>query len=167
MITEQRLKELLRYDPDTGQFVWIVAKGKYKPGKIAGSSWKGQYQRIVLDRRIYLSHSLAFLYMTGRMPRQIDHVDRNGNNNKWSNLREATKEQNAQNKDLTARNSSGYIGVYRCSTTKRWAAQVRGFGKVHWVGRFDTPSEAALARDRFAKTVHGGFAVLNFPEDCP
>ena len=163
MLTEIRLKELLNYDPSTGIFTWITKRGRGRVGNIAGNSWKGKYLRIRIDGKLYWCHSLAFLWMTGILPSTVDHINRDGNDNRWINLREATIEQNAQNKSLTARNSSGYIGVYRCYTTGRWSSQIRSFGKVHWVGRFDTPEEAARARDVLALNLHGSFAVLNFP----
>lgn len=161
MITQERLKELLDYDPETGIFTWKMNRGKCFKGTAAGSSWKGKYQRINIERNLRFSHSLAFLWMIGYIPSIVDHVNRDGNDNRWCNLREVTKDQNAQNKSLTLRNSSGYIGVYKCSTTGRWSSQIRVSGKVHFIGRFDSPLEAAIARDNIAKRLHGEFAVLN------
>lgn len=163
MITLERLQELLNYDPETGIFTWKIDRGKCKAGTIAGSSWKGKYSRIRLDDQLYWSHSLVFLYMIGEVPEMVDHINRDGNDNRWCNLRECDKYQNAQNKPKQVSNSSGYIGVYRCSTTKRWVSQIRSRDKVIFLGRYNTPEEAAKIRDKKAVELHGEFAVLNFP----
>lgn len=163
LITAERLMELLDYDPDSGIFTWKVDKGRVKKGSRAGSTWKGKYWRIVVDQGHYYAHSLAFLAMTGKIPALIDHVNKDGNDNRWRNLRRANKFQSAQNKLLTVRNSSGYIGVYQCGTTGRWVAQIVDRGRTKFLGRYDTPELAAKTRDQYAKELHGKFAVLNFP----
>lgn len=164
MITAERLREMLDYDPETGIFTWKVDKGRIARGSVAGNSWKGRYKRVCIDYQLYWCHALAFLWMTGSIPNIVDHINKDGNDNRWSNLREADKFQSAQNKSITVRNSSGYIGVYQCSTTGRWVSQIVANGKTEFLGRYDSPERAAKVRDLRAVELHGEFAVLNFPE---
>ncbi len=77
MITQQRLKELLIYDPDSGHFINKVSRGRGgKIGAIAGSPDKDGYIIIGIDRKSYKAHRLAFLYMEGYMPTKVDHDNR-------------------------------------------------------------------------------------------
>jgi HNH endonuclease len=93
LITAERLRELLHYDPPTGIFRWLVRPSNcVQVGAIAGGVNRGHgYLVITLDGRHYLAQRLAHLYMTGSWPQSeiihlnLDHID-----NRWVNLREAT-----------------------------------------------------------------------------
>lgn len=99
MITHARLLELLHYNPDTGVFTWRQNRGgKIKSGDAAGCI-NGGYMQIMVDYKHYASHRLAWFYVNGEWPiGDIDHEDLDGFNNKIKNLREATIQQNGQNK---------------------------------------------------------------------
>lgn len=92
---------------------------------------------------------------------EVDHVDGDKLNNCRANLRLATRSQNMANGKRRSTNTSGYIGVHPCG--KRWFARVRKDYAVIHLGVFDTPEEAARARDAGAIKHHGGYARLNFP----
>lgn len=99
MLTQDRLKELLHYDEDTGMFTWIVSTARcVKVGDIAGSKNGKGYLHIMVDKRIYLAHRLAFLYVHGRFPEFTDHINWIRDDNRISNLREVTQQENNQNK---------------------------------------------------------------------
>jgi hypothetical protein len=108
MLTQERLKELLFYDPDTGIFTWRVNRGRGPggctlggklKGKVAGSLHPDNRIFIHIDRRMYGAHRLAFLYVYGRWPEpEVDHIDRDMSNNRISNLREATRRQQNGNR---------------------------------------------------------------------
>ncbi len=94
----------------------------------------------------------------------VDHIDHNILNNRQCNLRTCTKAQNAANAAPRG-GSSEYAGVYK--NRNKWEARIRHRGKYYYLGLFDSPIEAAKARDRMAYALHGLFAYLNFPEDFP
>ena len=94
----------------------------------------------------------------------IDHIDRNGLNNKRNNLRICTNKQNQGNAGLNKRNVSGYRGVAWDSTRGKWRAGIKDGNKGRTLGRFNTEIEAAKAYDVAALRVFGEFANLNFPK---
>src|SRR5579863_2482235 len=103
MLTQERLKELLHYDPDTGLFTRLVTVAAFgaQKGKIAGNvDKKFGYCLIRIDGRGYLAHRLAFLYMTDSIPEEVDHRDLNRSNNKWINLRAARHVDNMRNQPI-------------------------------------------------------------------
>lgn len=136
-LTAERLRELLSYDPQTGVFTWATVRVGCGFNKVAGCFDKGKaYIVIKIDRRIYRAHRLAFLWMTGEWPEfTIDHKDRNRSNNRWSNLRIATRKQNQENLPLDPRNKSGHRGIHWVKEDKVWAASIGHNGKKYALGR--------------------------------
>lgn len=162
MLSASELKRLLRYEPNTGDFYWLADTGKRRfTGKKAGSLGLRGYICICIKYRHYPAHRLAWFYMTGKWPsHDIDHRNRIRTDNRFCNLREATREDNIRNAQLSAANKSGFKGVSFCRSTKRWRVNF-----CHrFLGRYDTKVEAALAYDAEAKARFGEFAYLNFPE---
>lgn len=135
MLTQERLKELLSYDEETGSFVWLKTNHK---GKVAGCTEKDGYRVIAVDRRQYFAHRLAWLYVHGRFPVDgIDHINRIRNDNRIANLREATPYENAQNVGMHPRNSTGYKGVVWHKSYGKFMARTTIKGKRVTVGFFD------------------------------
>ncbi|EBO9197623.1 TPA: HNH endonuclease [Salmonella enterica subsp. salamae serovar 21:z10:[z6]] len=122
MIDQRELKILLRYNPDTGVFYWLKDMGLCcKAGDIAGGVCKvNGYIRIGIKGRQYKAHRLAFLYMTGRWPRMIDHINRNRKDNRWINLRECVLQQNNLNISVKSNNTSGVPGVSWKPHNEKW-----------------------------------------------
>jgi hypothetical protein len=143
MLTQERLKELLSYRPETGEFLWNNNISNVAKDSVAGWVSGKLYSQIGIDRKIYEAHRLAWLYVTGRFPEQVDHIDGNSLNNKWDNLREVTHAQNHAN-ILTEPGKYGYHGVRRRGE-KRWWSQIKINGASHYLGMFRTPQEAELA----------------------
>jgi hypothetical protein len=160
-ITKKRLKELLHYDPDTGVFTWIVKTNScVEIGDTAGCKMKKGYIYIGIDGHSYYGHRLAWLYVNGYMPDEIDHRDNDKSNNRIDNLRVATFNQNQVNKPTPKRNTSGYKGVTKAKGGKRWQVQI-GFNKVHYhLGLFDDPKDGYDAYCKKAIELHGEFARL-------
>jgi hypothetical protein len=88
----------------------------------------------------------------------VDHIDGDGLNNRRSNLRIATNSQNQMNKNGWSK--SGYKGVSQFKN--KWHASIRFDGKLHSLGNYDTPEQAALIYDKAAMKAFGAFAHLNF-----
>ena len=146
MITQERLKELLDYNPETGLFTWLVSKGTRREDGIAGSLHPEGYWQIGIDGKLYKAHRLAWLYMTGEWPKdQIDHINGIRDNNRFINLREATQAENHQNRALNANNVSGYPGVSWHKRDCKWQGHITLDGKQKHLGYFDTPEVAHSA----------------------
>jgi hypothetical protein len=94
---------------------------------------------------------------------EVDHIDRNGLNNRRSNLRIATHAENQQNQGLRVNNTSGFKGVNWHKPMQKWRAYIQANGKLHHLGLYSTPEDAARAYDTAAITLHGDFARLNAP----
>ena len=115
----------------------------------------------VAGQRLY-EHRVAWFYMTGDWPADmIDHKDLNRANNAWSNLREATNQNNMRNGSLRKDNKSGFKGVTWRPDQQRWRATIKFNGKQNHVGNFKTKEEAAAAYDAAALTYFGEFSNIN------
>ena len=162
VLTAERVRYLFHYDKDTGVFTRLVTVMGYgaQKGKVAGylDKTKG-YLTIRVDGSLYLAHRLAFMHVEGRWPRHhIDHADRDGSNNRWANLREASVTQNHQNSRKYANNKSGFKGVTTTTTPNRWRATIVVDGKQLALGTFGSPEEAHLAYRAAAIKHFGEFA---------
>lgn len=148
MLTQERLKELLSYDPDTGFFVWSVNRSNFvSAGVEAGSIDSEGYRRIMIDSKSYKAHRLAWLYVNGDWPElQIDHIDHNRANNEWANLRDTTSLGNARNQKIYKTNKSGCTGVLWHKKDKNWQASIRIKGKLKHLGSFKDINKAIEAR---------------------
>ena len=97
--------------------------------------------------------------------RQVDHINRDGLDNRRANLRLCNQSQNNANAQrLLGR--SGLRGVYWDSQYQKWAAAIWINGKERRLGRFADKFHAARIRDAAAKEAYGEFATLNFPESA-
>lgn len=86
MITQKRLREVLRYNPCTGQFHWRISRQRIWPGQQAGWKKKDGYVQVGVDGETYYAHVLAWLYIYGKWPNEIDHLDENKSSNGILNL---------------------------------------------------------------------------------
>ena len=158
MITQELLKDFVKYNELTGDFYWLRNTLRHREGEKAGISRKSGYLRICINGIRYESHRLAWLYVYGVMPKGvIDHINGNPFDNKISNLRDCTQSDNAKNMKIKSVNTSGYIGVSYDKTRDKWLAQGRYNGKKKNLGRFETKEQAADAYVNFAKNHYGEF----------
>jgi hypothetical protein len=143
MLTAERLRELLTYDPETGIFTWRCDRGgKARKGTRAGSVSDDGYARIGVDGKSYLAHRLAWLYTHGSWPAaEIDHRLGAKADNRIHELREATHAQNLQNQRRARSDSrSGLLGVSRRGN--RWRATIKHQGRYRHLGSFDAKEAA-------------------------
>lgn len=154
MITVEELKRYLNYEPETGIFTWKEkASRSTTVGSRAGNTRPDGYVVITLKGRKYLAHRLAWLYVYGVWPTCIvDHIDRNPNNNRISNLRDVTAKQSSYNTGMFSTNSSGVKGVGR--SCGKWQANLSYMGEKFYLGTFNTAEEAASVLQAF-KNEHG------------
>lgn len=159
MLTQDRLKELIYYDPETGVFTRLVrTTNRVHVGDVAGTIDQG-YRRIRLLGICYSAHRLAFLYMIGRFPTdKADHINGIRSDNRWANLREATHSINAQNQRRPQkRNKLGLLGVHRHGIGFRALLYVDGANKS--LGTYKTPELAYAAYLEAKRKLHPGCTI--------
>ena len=127
--------------------------------KTAGTTDKDGYCYIKIGKKIYSCHRLAFLMMTGKHPiNEIDHIDGDKHNNKWSNLREATRTENNRNTKVKSNSRSGIKGVFFNKRCSLYFSSIRVNGKRFHLGYFKTIEECLGARKAAEVKYHGNFA---------
>jgi hypothetical protein len=161
-LTRREVAKYLDYDSETGVLRWIGLTSpqsrRIKIGEAAGHANTTGHLQIMLHKKMYMAHRLAWLLMTGRWPKdQIDHINGKHADNRWKNLREATQSQNTMN---AKKRSAGdrLKGIYFNRTIKKYCAQIRLNGKATHLGVFKTPELAHAAYCEAAKKMFGKFA---------
>ena len=146
-LTQERLKELLHYDPETGVFTRLkTINYNAKQGFMAGWNNRG-YKQISIDGKKYKTSRLAWLYMEGYFPENdIDHIDRIKDNDRWENLRHVSQQCNTRNCSIKNTNKSGITGVSIFNRDRRWVASITINGKQIHLGLFVNKTDAARAR---------------------
>jgi hypothetical protein len=152
-LTADFVRSILDYDSETGILTWKYREGMRPQwngrcaGKEAGRIDNQGYREVGINYSSYRTHRLAWLIVTGEWPQfGIDHEDGNPSNNKWSNLREATQQENSCNRKTDIRNTSGAKGVYWDKLNKKWLVSIMVDGTSTHLGRFDSFEEAVAAR---------------------
>lgn len=151
----KRLHEILHYDPNSGVFTWAVngkRNAKYKIGDVAGAIHIDGYIVISFMSQSFSAHRLAWLYVYGEFPKnQIDHIDRDKQNNRINNLRDVSIAVNAQNTTRSDNTYTGIVGVICERFDKVWVASIMLNGKSIYLGHHKTLLNAAKARYRAEK----------------
>lgn len=158
-LTAERLRQVLSYEPSTGIFMWSAGLKSKKAaalvGKPAGCPNACGYHVIRIDKRLYQASRLAWLWTYGRWPiAKIDHINGSNNDNRITNLREASRIQNVANTRRPHDNLSGFKGVSWHAGDKKWRARV---GRK-WLGNYDTKEVAAEACRQAREAAYGEFA---------
>lgn len=136
-LTAAEVKSSLSYDPETGVFTRLVGRG----AKVVGTPTDSGHLLIWVCGRLYKAHRLAWLVMTGVWPEcEIDHINRNPADNRWVNLREATRADNVRNRTNFARKHNLPRGV--TINRGRYRAQAKIDGVQTYLGYFDAPEQA-------------------------
>ena len=144
-LTNQRLRELVFYDKESGNFFRLVSVANMKSGLVVAKPSKNGYLRMRIDGRLYYLHRLAWFYEHNEWPKVIDHRDGDKTNNKIFNLRPVNQSQNLQNISSKTKAISGCRGAYFHSKTKKWQAKIMLDGKTKSLGYYKTPEEAHQA----------------------
>jgi AP2 domain/HNH endonuclease len=152
ILTHEKLIAILDYRPETGEFIWKYRDEKNEQinvrfaGKSAGYKNQNGYIYVTMENRQYKAHRLAFLYVTKSWPiNDIDHINGVKDDNRFVNLREASRAENNQNKRIRIDNCSGYMGVSWRPKINKWRSQIKTNGKTVSLGNFASPIEAHKA----------------------
>lgn len=168
MLTQSILKSLLHYEPLTGVFTWLPRVDNPPPNMRGGwGSWNTKfagkeagcfdgkgYRLIAIHDRPYRASRLAWLYIHGVWPDQIDHENHIRDDNRFINLRSVTNQINNQNRTLQSNNTSGIVGVSFSKRSKKWVVQFMVRGMHTCLGQFDNIEDAAVVR-KAAEIEHG------------
>jgi HNH endonuclease/AP2 domain len=155
MLTAERLRLLLRYDPATGLFTRLHSCGGRRAGSVAGYIDRRDGYRIIrVDDKLYPASNLAWLYVTGRFPQlDIDHWDGDRANDKWANLRHVTRTVNSENRSTPA-GRNPYIGVCWHRRAKKWVACISHGGVAYHLGLFTNAEDARDAYIAAKRKLH-------------
>ncbi len=141
------LRQLLRYEPDTGHLYWLDNARNGYAGKEAGTISSHGYRKVFVNYRQYSAHRIAWAIHYGEWPvGHIDHINHDRSDNRISNLRVVTNAENRKNLTRRADNKTGVCGVFWEARTKRWRAQINHDGKRFRLGTFTDKSAAEEAR---------------------
>lgn len=163
-LTLSRLKQALHYDHETGVFTWKEhGRGGHHRGigRPAGSLKRSGYTLINLNQMRFRAHRLAWFYMTGAWPKgQVDHINGERNDNRWTNLRLASQVQNSANMKPRRTNRLGIKGVrqYDGLNCTRYRSIISIGGNVRYLGSFKSLDEAKSAYLKAARHAWGEYA---------
>ena len=178
-ISPEKIRELVDYNPETGVFTW--RERPLRPGmerhdkafntrhanKQAGGPDHYGYVHIMLTvgdkRHLIKAHRLAWFYMTGIWPPELDHRNMNRADNRFANLRIATSSQNKANTLAQSNSKSGIKGVSFDKVNNLWRVNITKDGKTKNLGRYPTLEEAAAVRRKHAIELFGEFANESSP----
>lgn len=164
MLTYDIANALFEYSEDTGEVKWRFDSPRFKRGGLVGTKTctpkcHTEYLMVTLFWTPYKLHRIIWLMKTGSFPEKyIDHIDGNGLNNRWENLREATPSENMMNQRVRSDSTSGIKGVSFDKSRNKWYAYINVDGKRQMLGRHATMEEAAAARMKAEGVLHGEFA---------
>lgn len=152
----EELRTILRYDPQIGRVYWKVRVHGSWPGDTAGTPDSRGYLSISINQARYQAHRIAYYLQTAEWPMDlVDHINGDRSDNRWTNLRAATKQQNGWNR--AGRAKSGFKGVYPTQSGK-WTARLKVGGRIYNFPSRNTPDEAWIDYCAAAREHHGDFA---------
>jgi hypothetical protein len=158
------VRDLFDYDLSTGILTRVRRQGRRgQIGRVGYLSSDSRYLEICIDKKAIKLHRLIFFYMTGRWPVTVDHINGDGLDNRWLNLREATYSQNNVN---CGPRRDGLKGAHFSKREGCWRSSISYSGKRYHLGRFATEQDAHAAYAQKARELHGVFA-RTYPHPAP
>ncbi len=165
MLSREEINKLFSYQGKSGRLYWKVKphpNANVDVGDPAGCLASDGYIVIGYKGRYYKAHRIIWMYIYGYLPKYLDHKDGDKSNNRLSNLRVATSQQNARNRKKSTKSlSSKYKGVHWVKSRNRWKATIYIDGNVRQLGLYVTEHEAAVAYNNAATLWFKSYAVLN------
>lgn len=160
MLTQERLKEVLNYDEETGLFTRKSSLGGQRAGSVSGTERPDGYRKIIIEGRGYYAHRLAWLYVHGKWPEYVvDHINGNPRDNRIINLRDVPRKLNQQNqKTHRPKSVSQLLGVSKNGPS--WAARIYDIrGKAINLGSYPTPEKAHEVYLEAKRKYHPGCTI--------
>lgn len=161
ILTAERVRELLSYDPESGVLSWRFSRSGISAGPAGCASSIG-YIYLTVDGTKQLAHRLAWLITHGEWPSEdIDHINGVRADNRLANLRAVPRYVNNENRrKVRADNKvSGATGVTWHHHSRKWIARIHVRKKVHRLGLFDTVEEASAAYLEAKRRLHKGCTI--------
>jgi len=180
-LTVEDVRRFLHYDPKTGRFWWKIRAYDTFYGDVTmrfnrGKAWNqrfagtraftslslGYFVGSILGCKVY-AHRVAWIHYYGEMPSQgllIDHINGDRTDNRISNLRLVTRQQNIYNKPSRG-GASQHKGVLWNKYARKWQTVIRHEGKTRHLGLFNSEEEAAARYIQEAEIVQGEYAYHN------
>ena len=155
-------RELFDFDYEKKNLVWKIARcTRIKVGNVAGCLRPDGYRQLKIDYKVYLAHHVSWAWHRGEWSEhQLDHINRDKDDNRIENLRISTMEglsdhqANHQNLGICKNNTSGYTGVSWDKSRQKWSAKIWFKDKCIYLGRFDQFKDACLARENAKAKYH-------------
>ena len=154
MITQDILQLYFIYDSATGWFTNRFSRGRAGKGARAGSPSGHGYRKLSVGYEKIYEHQAAWLYTHGVVPTEIDHINRNGDDNRLANLRSCNRTQNNVNR----REPHSLRGAYYHLRSDKWYSKIQVHGKVIFLGNYTTAEEAHVAFEAAHLKYHGEFS---------
>lgn len=171
-ITPEMLRELLDYNPETGKLYWKERDGLNHPaGYKDVNRWNsrhagkealtannaGGYKYGNVMSTSLLAHRVAWAIMTGSWPsEEVDHINWRRGDNRWCNLRSASRTENARNHKRVS--GSVYLkGVSPIKRSIKYQARIYSNGKLLYLGAYESEEDAHQAYMAAANKLHGEF----------
>lgn len=147
----EELRREIFYNKATGDFIWLVSKGRAKAGSKAGTKSSEGYLQICFKRKMYFGHRLAWFYVYGEFPKnEIDHINHNKLDNRIENLRNVTAQENQKNRPLEKKSTTKICGVSICKDGI-YKVSIGVNKKSLFLGRFKNIEDAVQARKKAEK----------------
>ena len=165
MLTQQEVQNYLIYDASSGKLSYKDETILHKQSKRATAKHSGGYLTIKICGKNYLAHRIIFLYMTGRFPEQIDHINHIRDDNRWCNLREVINQENTKNTSISKNSSTKVNGVSFHKQRNKYRAYIMVDRKQISLGLYTSIEDAKQARELANKKYnfhvnHGKLAVM-------
>lgn len=177
--TPERLRQLLRYDPETGALHWRertpdMFVSKHNSAEASCKSWNTRYsgkeaftyamlhghKQGSINGQLLLAHRVCWVLHFGEWPSGvIDHIDGYARNNRISNLRNVSQSENMRNARKWANNTSGFGGVYFDGRYGTWYARINDIHLGSFSARFDAILARLLAEKTLGYTMRHGLAA--------
>jgi hypothetical protein len=158
-VTAELLKKLVNYDELSGEMYWLNRPVEMFKTKSAYLGWNKRmvgkkaittdgkgYLVVSIFCKRYLVHRLIWLYVYGKFPKIIDHINGIRTDNRLINLQEVTSQQNHMNQKRSSKNTSGVTGVYLHKKRNLWCAQMKFNGNTYHIGSSKNFNDAVSMR---------------------